>query len=119
LRQTLEPLEVQMNLKEEKQAVGEFKPSSAAVFHKRDGRVHMYVRACMCARASICECARVYVCMCLRTWVRVCVAYVYAFVCVCVCVCVCARDQTRYSSPTNEYTSNSLAWRIIFDWKRV
>ena len=85
LRRTLGPLEVQMNLQEEKQVVRE---------HQRRYFIkETVVCACVCACVYVCVCvrarARLSVCVYVRAWVRVCVA------CVCMCVCVCVRT-TRH-----------------------
>jgi hypothetical protein len=82
-----------MNLQEENQVVRELKPSSAALFDKRDGCVCVCV---LCARVYMFECPRACPSVCVR--VLACV-YMCARVGACVrgvCVCVCVRAWRLY-----------------------
>jgi hypothetical protein len=113
LRRTLGPLEVQINLKEEKQVVWELKPSSAALFYERGG----FARACVCecTRVSVCVCACACACLYVRAHVDACVRDV------CMCVCVCTtrhiirlqRTNARVSPCSGEEFSIGIEFKEI------
>ena len=58
------------------------------------GRVHVYMRVCVCVcvyvRVCVCVCACVYVCVCVSVCMCVCL-YVCMRACMCVCTCMCVR----------------------------